>query len=337
MTHSLVNAQGQVAYGHFDDTLASVNGRDATYKTPMGRQASAFARHFHYKQFQYFGVISERYLLGCALADTAWLGLAFVYLYDVKADKLEEWTWRSPLARALTMSTSPREGMSEFKQGKVHIRLGYAEQQGKLTKTLQLDTPALQVQTEIDERHFSPMSLCTRTGVNGFTYANKVAGVPVSGELTLGNETLSLESIGAFGHHDFSAGYMRRETFWNWACTSAEVEGHALGLNVSCGVNETSYSENCYWLDGQLHALGGIAFEYNRHNLLLPWQIHDQNNQLSLTFQPAGEHVEQLNLGLFASNFHQLFGHFHGHIDTPEGKLTLSAIPGFVEEQYAKW
>lgn len=51
------------------------------------------------------------------------------------------------------------------------------------------------------------------------------------------------------GHTDYSAGYMRPETWWNWAFVSGSVDGKAIWSNVSCGVNETSYSENCALVD----------------------------------------------------------------------------------------
>lgn len=337
LPEQLVNAAGQVAFGHFDASLAHINGRAAHYLTPLGKPASRFARHFHYKQFQYFGLISERFLIGCAFADTAWLGLVFVYVQDMQTGKLREWTWRSPLGRALQLSDSPRQGDSRFQNGQVDIRMRYVEDAGILSKRLLIDTPELQLDAVIHEADFTPMSLCTRTSINGFTYANKVAGVASTGVLTFNGETLSLAELGAAGHHDFSAGYMRRETFWNWACTSAQIDGHMLGLNVSCGVNETSYSENCLWLDGKLIPLGGVHFDYQRTDLTKPWHIHDDAGNVDLCFTPAGCHKEALDVKLFASNFHQLFGSFSGQLRANDLVFDITSLHGFVEEQYAKW
>src|SRR5690606_1253777 len=78
----LIDEHGTVAFGRFADTCARMKGRAADLRPPMGRPASSFARHFHYKQFQYFGIVSGALLIGCAFADTGWLGRAFVYGYD---------------------------------------------------------------------------------------------------------------------------------------------------------------------------------------------------------------------------------------------------------------
>lgn len=335
----LINRHGQVAMGVFPQSVAHINGRDADYRTPMGRPASRRARHFHYKQFQYFGVISDQLLAGCALADTGYLGIAFFYIFEPHTGRLREYTWHSPLARALTLSTSPLVGESNFHQRGVNIRMGYQNAADGPSKSLSVRLPGITLDATLDEGSaFQPMSLCTRTGINGWVYANKVAGTRVRGQLQHNSQVHDLASLDAFGHHDFSAGYMRRETFWNWACLSGRVNGSQLGLNLSCGVNETSYSENCLWLDGRIQSTGGTVFHYDRDDVMRPWQIHSRCGQVELTFTPSGQHRERLNLGLFASNFHQLFGHFHGRIRLHDGRVfAIDRLYGFVEEQYAKW
>lgn len=336
---SLVDDRGQVALGVFPATVSQINGRDADYRTPMGSRASAFARHFHYKQFQYFGIISDDLLAGCALAHTAWLGIAFFYTFEPRTGTLKEYTWRSPLGRDLHMSDSPRNGVSYFRQKGVDIELGYREDNQALTKTFSITLEGLQLQATMEEgSSYQPMSLCTRTGINGWVYANKVAGKGVTGTLTRDGETLDLQALNASGHHDFSAGYMRRETFWNWACLSTHADGRHIGLNLSCGVNETTFSENCLWVEDVMIPTGGVMFDYNRDDLMQPWRIRSLCGRVDMTFTPSGNHRERLNLGLFASNFNQLFGRFDGSLHLDDGTtVAIKARYGFVEEQYAKW
>ncbi|WP_101675069.1 DUF2804 domain-containing protein [Alloalcanivorax mobilis] len=338
---TVIGADGRPRLGLFTDTLARINGRDHDYHTPMGRPASRFARHFHYKQFQYFGVLSDSLLIGCALADTAYLGIAFFYLYDTASGELSEYTWRSPLARALTLSDSPTQGESRFQQRNVSIHMGYrATPDGQREKSLAVALPGLDLQASlIEPPGYAPMSICTRTGINGWTYANKVAGVPVAGVLRRHGREQDLSRLQRAGaHHDFSAGYMRRETFWNWACLSGQIEGRRLGVNLSCGVNETSVTENCLWLDDQLIKVEGVDFDYHPRDLDQPWRLRSHCGQIDLTFTPRGRHRERLNAGLFASNFQQLFGHFEGHIRPHhQAAIAVRDLHGFVEEQYAKW
>lgn len=335
----LVDARGRVPFGIFPGSVPLINGRGYDYRTPMGGSASALARHFHYKQFQYFGIVADDLLLGCALADTAWLGVAFLYVFEPATGKMEEHTWRSPLGRSLTLSESPVSGSSRFLQGRTDIRMDYERDKGGLRKTLSVDIPGLSLEADLWEpAEYQPMSLCTRTGINGWVYANKVAGLPVTGTLRRNDDIIDLSSLHAGGHHDFSAGYMRRETFWNWACLSGRTGDQWLGLNLSCGVNETGFTENCLWLDGELLKVDTVRFEYDRDDLLAPWRVTSQDGQVVLAFTPDGRHREHLNLMLFASNFNQIFGRFNGEIHTNDGRhVKVDNLYGFVEEQYAKW
>lgn len=338
-TANLVDSAGQVSYGIFPASLARINGLEADYRDPMGRRRARWSRRLHYKQFQYFGMISDDLLAGCALVDTGWLGMAFAYVYDCHSGTLVEKTWRSPLGRHLVLSDSPRQGTSQFRHRHLNIDMTYQDCPEGLRKSLVLESKALSMRAEmLEPLPYQPMSLCTRAGINGWVYANKVAGVGVTGEVRYGQVLRQLTADSCFGHHDFSAGYMRRETHWNWACLSANIGGRRLGINLSCGVNETSFSENCLWLDDRLHPIGGTSFAYNPGDLMAPWHIHSADGLVDLYFTPRGRHREYLDLKLFASNFSQLFGQFTGTLHTPEGKpVPVKDVWGFVEEQYAKW
>jgi hypothetical protein len=104
---------------------------------------------------------------------------------------------------------------------------------------------------------------------------------------------------------------MRRETFWNWACLSGEVQGQRVGLNLSCGVNETSFTENCFWLDGEL--LGGqCAFRVRSRSSIAAMDHPPSTTVRCRCVSRAKLHQERLDLGLLASNFKQLFGRFSG-------------------------
>jgi len=335
----LVNADGRVHRGRFTASVPRINGREYDYRTAMGRPAPARQRRFHYKQFQYFGLVSDELLLGCALADTAWLGVAFFYWFEPATGELHEYSWRSPLARQPRLSQSPVEGLSRFRQKGVDIRMGYESGTDGLRKSLAVELPELQLHAYMDEpTDFEPMSICTRTGVNGWTYANKVAGRPVEGHLTCRGNSRDLGELNAGGHHDCSAGYMRRRTFWNWACLSGRAQGHWLGLNVSCGVNETSFTENCFWRDNELIKVDLVDFDYDGDDLMRSWRIRSGDARVDLVFEPLNRHREQLNLLLFASNFHQIFGRFTGVLrDTRGREIPVDGLHGFVEEQYAKW
>lgn len=341
---SLIDPDGQAACGLFDASVRRINGMDFDYRTPLGARRGTLAKRFHYKQFQYFGVLGDRLLAGCALAHTGYIGLVFVYVYDTRAGRLLSETFRLPLGKGLAMSDSPVSGQSGLSVRGADIRMEYRQRaDGSLEKTLAVKTAkGLRINATLNEPpSFEVLSICTRTGYSGWTYTNKVAGLPVSGQVEspLGRSDLAADA--ACGNHDFSTGYMRRETFWNWACLSGRAGGKLVGLNLSCGVNETSYSENCVWIDGHRHATGPAQFHFDRQRPEKPWRITagDEHTaaRVDLVASPAGLHAEKMNLGLFASNFRQYFGPFNGTITTGGTTTRIDGLWGFVEDQYAKW
>jgi hypothetical protein len=327
---------GQPRLGQFADTLADLNVADFRYLNPFGTPYGRLARHMHYKRFQYFGGMSQRLVFGCALADIRYIGAGFVYVYDFETNELFARSLRTPLGLGLQLSASPLAGESRMRLGKASLRMGYEDAPRR--KTLQVDLGAdLQIDAAMAEPDFEPMSICTRAAYQGWVYANKTAGLRLSGELRWRGQRFDLEALQACGHHDFSCGYMRRETYWNWACFSGMSEGRRLGLNLSCGVNETSFTENCLWVDGRLVKVNLTRFDFNRHDVLQPWRVCSDDGRVDLCFTPRGLHREHLNAGILASNFKQVFGHFSGQLVLSEGIIAINDMPGFVEDQYARW
>ncbi|MDX1453221.1 MAG: DUF2804 domain-containing protein [Oleiphilaceae bacterium] len=340
--HSLINTRGKPHFGRFAQPVNDINVHNADYRTPMNKKASALRKHFAYKRFQYFGGISDELIFGCALADLRYLGVAFVYVYRLADGAMRTWQIKTPLAMGLDLTNRPDNGVSVLERGKKRIRMAYtlnaAEER---RKQLEVDFGKdLTIQASMQENsHFESMALCTPCSSNGWVYAQKTAALPVKGEVRCELGRFELDKINCYGHHDFSAGFMRRETFWNWACFSGQQgKQPPLGLNVSWGVNETGYSENCFWVGEKLHLLPQVQFRFDRDDDHSHWRVSSENGQIDLAFTPRDLHRERLNAGIMASNFRQIFGTFKGHLISAEGKrYDIENQYGFVEDQYAKW
>ena len=332
----LIEPNGSVRYGLFDQPVSEVNYRDADLRTAMNKPAGRLRRWAGFNRFQYFGVIGDDLIAGCALADTRWVGLVFVYVFQPSSGKLQRQTFHLPLAAGLQLTCSPIAGESVFKRGKNQIAMRYASGVKSLSVKL---AAGISMQLSFSDEACQPLSLCSKTGRSGWVYAQKAAGVAASGVIDCEFGRFDLTAQHAYAHHDFSAGYMRRETWWNWACFSGQLaDGRAVGLNVSCGVNETSYSENCYWLNGKHYPLGLADFEFQRGNPDSPWRVFTPDGRLELNFTPLGAHREKLNAVVLASDFSQFFGRFNGTIVTDDGeRLEINGQLGFVEDQFARW
>lgn len=340
MTNKIIKADGSPRFGIFEDSITEINAADYDYRSPMGRKYGRMRRYTDFNQFQYYGVIADDLIFGCALADTKFLGIAFVYVYQPSSGELIEYNFKTPAAVGFSMNLSPIEGTSSLLKGKNRMELiNQAEPREKrlkvsLKKGLEIDA----VFSETNAA-FEPMNICTPTGYSGWVFAQKVAGVAVTGTIESPVGSFDLAQINAHGHHDYSAGYMRHETWWNWACLSGELpSGEKIGLNVSRGVNETGCTENCMWLDGKLIKIDFAQFEFDRMNPEKTWRVYSNDKIIDLDFQPEGMHKEKVNAGFLAGNFKQIFGKFKGTVKVPGKKsFVIKDLYGFVEDQYAKW
>ena len=333
----LVDKHGRIHQGLFDHPVDEINYRDFRLRTPMGKEASAFKRWFGFNQFQFISAISPELIVCAAIVDVRIAVTSFVYIYHPKTGTLDSYQFKSPTFGGFSeVNQTPDKGLWFFRQGKNSVEINCDGGQRTLTVRLKDGTT---IDISFGQPDFEPIRLGTRADLNGFAYTQKMAGVPCSGKVSCKAGKFDLEEIGATATLDWSAGYLKRRCFWNWICLSGILpDGRKLGLNGACSTNETSFNENGFWLDGKLHRVSGVAFDYDPFDLNRQWHITSSDGMVNLTFDPAGAHKERNNFLIMASNFSQMFGSFTGTLRTEDGEeLDIHNIFGFTEEQYAKW
>ena len=353
----LIDTQGDVRCGIFAEPIDEVNYRDFDLRDPFGRCAGRLRRHFGFNQFQFLGALSETVVFGCAIADLKYANTSFVYVYEPATRRFHQASFQMPLSIGVHCDQQPETGSASFRSGRNHIVMTVSDvaapsdqRERSIEKTPAAGPRArrlevkfadgLAIDAVFDEADppIQPMYICTPAGATGWVYARKTAGHTVSGTLRWDGRSVDLAAVGARGHHDWSAGYMRRETFWNWGCLAGVAGGRVLGVNVSCGVNETSFTENCFWVDGQLHKLDTVIFEHDRRDVMQPWRVRSYDGRLHLEFVPEAKHAVNINAWIVASNFNQLCGRYNGWVETAAGeRITVTNLLGYMESHYAKW
>jgi hypothetical protein len=337
---SLCDERGEVRFGLFEEPVEEIDPVRCRLIDEYDRPARPWRRHFGFKQFEFLGGLSEAAVFGCALVNTRYAGTAFVYVYWPETGAMEEWTFRSLFARKLRMDLRPEDGHSVFSARGVELRIGPGEPPGRRHLSAEVKG-SLFIDAEWDETDppTQALRICTRAGAAGWVFARKTAGQRVQGTLRTAMGSVDLDKAGALGHRDWSAGYMRRETFWNWGCLAGRSsDGRVVGLNISCGVNETSFTENCFWLDGTREPVDLVAFEYERTDLMRSWSMRSGSGNCLLRFEPEACHRERLRLGFMGLNFYQLIGRYTGQLVARDGTtVRLERQLGYAEWQYAKW
>lgn len=337
----LIGSDGKPALGHFDYVIDHINPEDADYRTPLNKPASNLKKYFDFNRFQYVGGVSDSVIFGCAMADVRYVGSVFVYVYDVSCKELKTWVVKTPFALGMNLSNRQDNKVSHFKRGSKSATISYElDDSGVRRKRLQVDFGSeLRIDAVMTEdTDYVCKSLCIPSSINGWVYAQKTAALPVTGsiESPLGN--FSLRETNCYGHTDYSAGFMRRETFWNWACFSGHNGQNRLGLNVSWGVNETGYSENCLWVNDSVVSLPQVQFQFDRDDDNSRWKITSADGRVNLDFVPMGMYHDRVNALFLANYFKQIFGEFKGTVTDEQGTAhRVDGLYGFVEDQYAKW
>lgn len=335
-------ANGRPPFGILKEPVGALPRDAFDLRKPMGGKASWIARKLGFKHFQYMGAVSDELFVGCAIADVGLVTNVFAYIFNPISGHMQQRGWQTWRGNKFSYNPNPDKGESRFEssQGSVIMRAQRSPGGEKQTKQLLVefkDGLYIDLQFE-DGPPYEPMRICTQTGATGWTYAQKVAGVAATGVVNSELGEFDLAKLNAFAHHDFTAGYLRRETHWHWACFSGVASsGETLGLNLSCGVNETSFTENCFWCDGKLVKVDTVLFEFDPDDLDQTWLISSYDQKIELRFTPLGAYRTRQNALIAATDFNQLFGYFDGVIRTADKDIKVDRMYGFAERQYAKW
>ncbi len=334
----LINKDGQPSFGVFPDSIGEINHMDYDLRNTMDKRLGKLAKKLKYNQFQFIGLTSPELIVGIAIVDLKFASNCFVYAYHPETEKFEEFSFIQPLARNTSMSPKPNDGSATFIKGSNKVVI-------KATNTPRLRSVNVElaggfkVDAIIDESaNYDPLAVCARAGYTGWVFTQKATALVCNGTVKWGDEQFDLEKIGALASVDWSAGYMRRETSWNWASLSCKLaDGRRLGFNLAAGVNETGFTENGLWLDGTLHKVDMVDFQFDRYHHNHAWALRSNDGIINLHFEPAGQRKEKMNLIFAASNFTQHFGRFYGDINLNGELIHLDGVWGFTEDHYAKW
>ncbi len=260
------------------------------------------------------------------------MSTAFFYIYDLKSGREIRHTWRAPFSGPVRFSENPERGPVSYRKTANGISV-QVENGKRILSVRKAGRELISASFEDSAPDVEPLRICTRAGYTGWVYVRKTGGVRLTGRIRC--ELGDFDIADCLGHTDYSAGFMRPETWWNWAFISGTVNQKRFALNVSCGVNETSFSENCFWLDGRLHFLPQTIFDFDANDPRKPWHVH--SSALDVRFQSQGVHTERVNAGILASRFSQFYGTFEGRLQLAGNQIPIQSLYGFAEDHYAKW
>ena len=328
--NALIKPDGRIDFGIIEKPIHVVNYMDYILETPMGFRVSRITKSLRFNQFNFIGIMGPDIMAGLAVVDLNMVGNGFFYIYDRKNKTLVETKKIAPPFCA-SIKTNPSNMDSRFSFGGLQISF-----QGNKIKARGKD---ISLDAELDLNGLNPLRLCTRAGYRGWVYTEKTTPVSISGTMTCKGKSWNLSSPENLALVDWSAGFMRRNTFWNWAAIAATLPcGRCFGLNLASGVNETGFTENAVWIDNTMVKVDTVNFIFDPDDLMKPWKITSYDKKINLEFLPENKRDEKTNALILASRFTQLMGCYSGTITTDLGEtIVIPSLPGYAEDHYAKW
>lgn len=300
-------------------------------------------QRFRIKRWDYYAVFTPQRFFSATIADLGYAGNLFVYTLDFAIGKLHEEGLVIPLGRGVSLARNSAAGDSRFEDQRLKLHFRHTPQ----GRRIEVNWPAFDagrgIRAEIDfacpPTHES-MTIVIPIGKRRFYYNRKINCMPAQGFIEYGGERQELHPQDTLGSLDWGRGVWEYRSFWNWASASGFLaDGRTIGLNLGCGFGDLSRAgENCFVLDGRIHKLEQVRFDYQSGSYMQPWHFSDSQGRLELTFTPFKERLAKTNLVLISSEVHQMFGYYNGWaIDDGGQRVKIKQLRGFAEEHQARW
>lgn len=298
---------------------------------------------FRIKRWDYYAVFSSNRFFSATVADLGYAGNIFVYTLDFKTGELHEESLAIPFARGIKLERNPETGEASFANDKVSLNF-QSDGEGRRVK---VDWAGFHrgrgIQADILLRslpHHESMNIIIPIGSRRFYDNTKINCMPAQGFIQYGDTREELRRDTCIGSLDWGRGVWEYQSYWNWASASGFLpDGQTIGLNLGQGFGDLSQAtENAVILNGRIHKLGAVKFDYKSGDYMQPWRFIDDEKRLDLTFTPFKDRIARTNLGIIFSEVHQMFGHYNGRAILDDGSpLEIYDLVGFAEEHHARW
>ncbi len=302
-----------------------------------------FVNRLRLKEWDYYGVWSGERFFSITISHIGYAGLIFAYVIDFRNGRIIEKGRITPLGKGVELPRTSLEGDAVFEHDGLRVAF--------LRKTdgrhIELYWPQFSNGRTLSAELFighdiGRDSIVMATPMDGacFYYNEKIPAMPVTGRVSLPGFFSDDNFDASLAVLDWGRGVWPYRSYWNWASAFSRLpDGRRLGLNMGCGFGDLSFAtENCFFLEGRLHKIGPVSFDYESGRFIKPWRFRDSEGRLNLTMQPIFERVAKSNLLLIDSEVHQVFGRYEGTIISSEGeKIEVCGLTGWAEEHHARW
>jgi hypothetical protein len=298
-------------------------------------------RFLRKKRWDYWCIMGDRFLISATIADVDYAALGSVYLLEYETQRFAELNMTRFFGARPEMPQKVG-GDIRFDHPRLRLRL---ETQGEVVR-ISAESPrfgGLPLNAEITIRRpagHETLNVVVPWNERTFQFTSKQQCLPAEGTVRWGGDTLTFAPGTAYACLDYGRGIWPYRTTWNWAAFSGRSASGVVGANMGAKWTDgTGMNENGVVLDGRLHKIfEDIQFEYDPRAFIKPWRMRTvESDAVDLTFTPFYDKITRTNLLVLRSEVHQLFGHYTGTLRFGPQSVAIENIPGWAEEQRARW
>ena len=298
---------------------------------------------FRIKRWDYYAVFTPSRFFSATIADLGYAGNIFVYTLNFNTGELHEEGLVIPLGNGISLERNPKTGEATFNNDKVslHFQVDGGERRVNVHWAGFNNGRGIHADIVLHELpNHESMNIVIPIGEKKFYNNTKINCMPTQGYIQYGDVREELQPETCIGSLDWGRGVWEYQSYWNWASASGFLpDGRTIGLNFGMGFGDlTKANENAIILNGHVHKLGMIPFDYKSGDYMQPWRFRDDAGLIDLTFTPFKDRTAKTNLGIIFSEVHQMFGRYNGRVSLDDGTpLEIRDLIGFAEEHHARW
>lgn len=310
-------------------------------RTPL-HTANLRGQRLRTKRWDYWAVLADDLVLAITYGDVGYLGTATMWWADLRTGVEGGRDVPVPGGRGLHLPDRPGTEPLRFRSRRLALDL-VDDPQGTtlLARWDEADgTPgALDVRVELPPGHES-LNVVIPWSDRRFQYTSKHQARPAHGTLRVGDVVHEIDD--AWGVLDVGRGRWPYATRWNWGGGGGRATDGTtvVGLQVGARWTEgTGFTENGVIVDGRLTKIGDeLEWAYDWDHPQRPWRVRHPDGSLDVTLTPRHDRHTKVQAGVVATEVHQVFGRWAGHVTTEEGRrVEVDGLAGFAEESRSRW
>ncbi|MBB1031046.1 MULTISPECIES: DUF2804 domain-containing protein [unclassified Dietzia] len=303
-------------------------------RTPLHR--TAIAGWGRTKRWEYWGIVTDRFVVGLTVAGLDYLSTCAVYVLDRRTGVETTRSGINPLARP-AFSDEAGVGTVHASAGVGSGRVGIEiDDDDEGATAIRVRAPGLRVDLDVLRPGHDSLGVVVPWTERRFQYTLKDLANPVTGSVTLDGIARDLGT--GWAVLDRGRGRWRYATRWNWGAGSGVVDGVPCALQVGGRWTDgTGSTENGILVDGRLHKISeDLHWTYDLADPAAAWRVRGE--RLDATLTPFHLRRDITELGILAVRTHQAFGTWSGTGVLDDGTaVRLDGLTGWAEESRNRW